>query len=338
MDLASQDAELKAALFRFVDVVPACRSLEDLARHLTGFLGEVEKRPPPIEVAMRMGNTKRRPRGARRGGRHRRQADGAPLHRRRGPEGRARRPARPLARRRRELGRPARRGDRHPGRGRALRGPLRDALDTLVAASAAWPARPQLERDSAGRAAAREPVGEGLRAHAAAAPRRARARQARRRRASAPAAAPREGARRAPAHRHGVAGLARRGARADPRAALRGRVPRRAVGRDGAAGLPARLAADARHDPRVARRRRRRARARADDPAREGRLLGPRARRGAPARLAGAGLRAQGRHRPSTSRRSRGGCSTRAPPGRRCASRSPRTTCARSATRSPTTA
>jgi len=46
MELASQDAELKAALFRFVDVVPACRSLDDLARHLTGFLGEVEAPPP----------------------------------------------------------------------------------------------------------------------------------------------------------------------------------------------------------------------------------------------------------------------------------------------------
>jgi proline dehydrogenase len=57
MDLASQDAELKAALFRFVDVVPACRSLDDLARHLTGFLGEVDAKPPPIQVAMRMGNT-----------------------------------------------------------------------------------------------------------------------------------------------------------------------------------------------------------------------------------------------------------------------------------------
>src|SRR6185295_1390510 len=33
MDLASQDADLRAALFRFVDVVPACRSLDDLARH-----------------------------------------------------------------------------------------------------------------------------------------------------------------------------------------------------------------------------------------------------------------------------------------------------------------
>ena len=58
MELAAQDAELKAALFRFVDVVPACRSLDDLARHLTGFLGEVETPPPPVAVAMRMGNTK----------------------------------------------------------------------------------------------------------------------------------------------------------------------------------------------------------------------------------------------------------------------------------------
>jgi proline dehydrogenase len=58
MDLASQDAELKAALFRFVDVVPACRNLDDLARHLTGFLGEVETPAPPIGVAMRMGGSK----------------------------------------------------------------------------------------------------------------------------------------------------------------------------------------------------------------------------------------------------------------------------------------
>jgi proline dehydrogenase len=58
MDLAASDQELKAALFRFVDVVPACRSLEDLARHLTGFLGELDRRPPPIAAAVRMGNTK----------------------------------------------------------------------------------------------------------------------------------------------------------------------------------------------------------------------------------------------------------------------------------------
>jgi proline dehydrogenase len=58
MDLASQDAELRAALFRFVDVVPACRDLDDLARHLTGFLDEVGDRPPPLQVAMRMGSTR----------------------------------------------------------------------------------------------------------------------------------------------------------------------------------------------------------------------------------------------------------------------------------------
>src|SRR3954452_10563172 len=58
MDLASQDEQLRAALFRFVDVVPACRSLDDLARHLSGFLDEVTDRPPPLEVAMRMSESK----------------------------------------------------------------------------------------------------------------------------------------------------------------------------------------------------------------------------------------------------------------------------------------
>jgi RHH-type proline utilization regulon transcriptional repressor/proline dehydrogenase/delta 1-pyrroline-5-carboxylate dehydrogenase len=58
MELASQDAELRAALFRFVDVVPACRSLDDLASHLTGFLEEVGDRPPSLQMAMRMSGTK----------------------------------------------------------------------------------------------------------------------------------------------------------------------------------------------------------------------------------------------------------------------------------------
>jgi proline dehydrogenase len=58
MDLASQDQELRAALFRFVDVTPACRNLDDLARHLTDYLEEVGERPPPIEAAMRMSGTK----------------------------------------------------------------------------------------------------------------------------------------------------------------------------------------------------------------------------------------------------------------------------------------
>src|SRR5436190_17610989 len=58
MDLAAQDDELRAALFRFVDVVPACRSLDDLAAHLTSFLEEIETRPPPLAVAMRMADSR----------------------------------------------------------------------------------------------------------------------------------------------------------------------------------------------------------------------------------------------------------------------------------------
>jgi len=58
MELATSDQELRAALFRFVDVVPACRSLDDLARHLTGFLEEVPETPPPVSAAMRMAHTR----------------------------------------------------------------------------------------------------------------------------------------------------------------------------------------------------------------------------------------------------------------------------------------
>ena len=59
MELATGDAELRAALFRFVDVAPACRSLDDLARHLTGFLDELsDGPPPPISAAMRVSGTR----------------------------------------------------------------------------------------------------------------------------------------------------------------------------------------------------------------------------------------------------------------------------------------
>jgi len=57
MELASSDRELRTALFRFVDVVPACRSLDDPARRRrspprcgspTPGLGEPHwARPPP---------------------------------------------------------------------------------------------------------------------------------------------------------------------------------------------------------------------------------------------------------------------------------------------------
>jgi proline dehydrogenase len=58
MDLAASDRELRAALFRFVDVAPACRSLDDLARHLVGYLEEVPDTPPPISAAMRISHTR----------------------------------------------------------------------------------------------------------------------------------------------------------------------------------------------------------------------------------------------------------------------------------------
>ena len=150
MDLASSDAELKAALFRFVDVVPACRNLDDLARHLTAFLEDVDEPPPPVGVALKMGNSKAG---------------------------------------RRALGMAAASGVKHMAHRfivgedpKAALGDLRDlwkdgvassvdllgeatvtqaeaqryadrcaeALDTIAKAAAGWPGREQLERDSAG--------------------------------------------------------------------------------------------------------------------------------------------------------------------------------------------
>src|SRR5437763_8520772 len=58
MDMASADQELKAALFRFVDVTPACRSLDDLARHLREFLRDVPDAPPSLAAAMRIADVK----------------------------------------------------------------------------------------------------------------------------------------------------------------------------------------------------------------------------------------------------------------------------------------
>src|SRR5918999_5229954 len=58
MEIASRDAELRAALFRLVDVTPACRSLDDLAVHLADYLDEVDDRPPPLEAATRMAESR----------------------------------------------------------------------------------------------------------------------------------------------------------------------------------------------------------------------------------------------------------------------------------------
>jgi RHH-type proline utilization regulon transcriptional repressor/proline dehydrogenase/delta 1-pyrroline-5-carboxylate dehydrogenase len=58
MRLSTRDRELRAALFRLVDVTPACRSLDDLAQHLVGFAEEVHERPASLEAAMRAAHTR----------------------------------------------------------------------------------------------------------------------------------------------------------------------------------------------------------------------------------------------------------------------------------------
>jgi len=150
MDLASQDAQLKAALFRFVDVVPACRSVDDLAAHLSGFLSEVEAKPAALEQTMRLS-------GSRAG----RAALGAAAAA--GVKHMAHRfivgespqaAARLLAGLWKDgvattvdlLGEAtvtAAEADAYAAR-------CAEALSTLTAAAATWPARPALERDSAG--------------------------------------------------------------------------------------------------------------------------------------------------------------------------------------------
>src|SRR5919199_4367217 len=150
MDLASADAELKAALFRFVDVVPACRNLDDLAHHLTSFLDEVGSPPPTIGVAMKMGNSKagRRALGmaAAAGVRHmaHRFIVGEDPHAALGVlrdlwKGGVATSVDLLGEATVTQAEAQRYADR-----------CADALDTLAGAARTWPARPQLERDSVG--------------------------------------------------------------------------------------------------------------------------------------------------------------------------------------------
>ncbi|HEU0023231.1 MAG TPA: proline dehydrogenase family protein [Thermoleophilaceae bacterium] len=150
MELAAQDQELRAALFRFVDVTPACRSLDDLARHLADYLGEVDERPPPVAAAMKMSGTK-----AGRAALGAASAAGVRHMAHRFIVGET--PASAL--------RPIRRlwehgaavsldllGEATVTQAEADRYAARchEALDTLAEAAPAWPDRPGLERDSHG--------------------------------------------------------------------------------------------------------------------------------------------------------------------------------------------
>src|SRR4051812_26295648 len=153
MDYASRDAELKAALFRFVDVVPACRNVDDLARHLTGFLREVDEPPGgrvSVSVAMRMGSSK-----AGRAALGRAAATGVKHMAHRFIVGEDPKAAMGELR---ELWKEGVAssvdllGEATVTQAEAQRYAARcaDALDTLVAESRKWPERPHLARDSAG--------------------------------------------------------------------------------------------------------------------------------------------------------------------------------------------
>ena len=286
MELLSRDPALKAALFRLVDVAPACSGPRDVAAHLASLLGEVERPLAPVRRAGAAPGASGPDRGGGSrctGWRKRFIVGEAPADAVDGA-------ARPVGVRRRRLGRPARRGDRHRRRGRPLRAPLRRGA--AHARDRAARGRAPVERDAHG---AIPRVNLSVKVTALTARVRAEAPElgiedaAHRLRGLLRTA---KDGRRAPARRHGVDGLARPDHRARAQAAGRAGVQRRPARRDRPAGLPARRRRAARP---AARRRRRVA---ADDPAGQGRLLGARDGRGAPARLDAAGVRAEGRERP----------------------------------------
>ena len=303
-------------------------------RHLTGFLDEVDDRPPPLDAAMRM--ARQRARARRRSARAAAAGVRHMAHRfivGETPEARSARCARcgATAWRRRSTcsaRRPSPRAEAERYAA-ALRGRARGARR----APPRWPSRPVLERDSAGPLPRANLSRQGLRPDPAAAPRRAGAGQARRRRAPArPCCAGRASSAPTCTSTWSRWTRARRSLElvlellAEPEFADGPSAGHRA------AGLPARLArACSTILDWAARRRRAPPLACASSRAPTGTTRWSR-------RASTAGARRCSRTRPSataTSRRSRGGCSTRA---RSCASRSPRTTCARSRTRSPTTA
>jgi proline dehydrogenase len=53
----ADDRALRAAIFRFVDVAPACRSKRDLAAHLADHLREVDRAPPLMRAAATIGGS-----------------------------------------------------------------------------------------------------------------------------------------------------------------------------------------------------------------------------------------------------------------------------------------
>ena len=141
MELLARDPQLRAALFRLVDVAPACATPRELADHLGALLGEVDRRLP-IAAA-------RRPLAGR--------LAGVAVHRmaQRFIVGQGPRDAVPALARLWRAGAAASvdllgeatvtaaEADRYTAR-------CDEALRTLAPAARGWPAQPVLERDGAG--------------------------------------------------------------------------------------------------------------------------------------------------------------------------------------------
>jgi proline dehydrogenase len=54
MELLARDPQLRAALFRLVDVAPACATPRELAEHLSALLGEVDRQWAPVSAVRRV--------------------------------------------------------------------------------------------------------------------------------------------------------------------------------------------------------------------------------------------------------------------------------------------
>src|SRR3954452_14865847 len=54
VELLARDSPLRAALFRLVDVAPACSTPRELAEHLAALLGEVDRQIAPVAAARRV--------------------------------------------------------------------------------------------------------------------------------------------------------------------------------------------------------------------------------------------------------------------------------------------
>ena len=150
MELLSRDPQLRAALFRLVDVAPACAGPRELAAHLASLLGEVERPLAPVS-ATRRASRQRATSGAIGG------VAGLAVHRmaKRFIVGRGPGDAVPALARLWRAGAAASvdllgeatvtaaEADRYAQR-------CHEALRTIAAAATDWPRRPVLERDSAG--------------------------------------------------------------------------------------------------------------------------------------------------------------------------------------------